>query len=111
MFLHVVEARYLGDYQVEIVFNDGRRGVANLAEALVGPVFEPLRDPEAFAQLRVDQELETIVWPNGADLAPEYLYFLAFRVEPALQERFRAWGYASSDARRDPARTEHGPGW
>jgi hypothetical protein len=40
---------------------------------LEGPVFEPLRDPARFAELRVDSECGTVVWPNGADLAPEAL--------------------------------------
>ncbi len=42
---------------------------------LSGEVFQPLRDPEFFAQVRVDPVLQTVVWPNGADLAPEYLYY------------------------------------
>ena len=74
MFLHVTEAGYLEDYKVEVSFNDGRKGVADLSETLKGPVFEPLKDMSVFSQLRVDEELETIIWPNGADLAPEYLY-------------------------------------
>jgi hypothetical protein len=37
-------------------------------------VFEPLRDPRYFAKVRVDTEAATVVWPNGADLAPETLY-------------------------------------
>lgn len=110
MFLHVAEARHLKSYEVELTFSDGRRGVADLAEALVGPVFEPLRDPNLFAQLRVDQELETIVWPNGADLAPEYLYYLAFRHEPQLQQRFQAWGYLGPRAQTDLASSERSPG-
>ncbi len=93
--LNVVQARCLTNFDVELAFNDGRRGVANLAPALHGPVFEPLKDPELFAQLHVDGELGTIVWPNGADLAPEYLYFLAFEHDPALREQFEAWGYLS----------------
>lgn len=92
-FLHVSEARYLEGYEVEVTFNDGRKGIADLSEALTGPVFEPLRDQRVFAQLKVDEELETIAWPNGADLAPEYLYFQAFRRDPELQEQFRQWGY------------------
>jgi len=37
-------------------------------------VFEPLRDPSGFAEVRVDPEAATIVWPNGLDTAPEFLY-------------------------------------
>jgi hypothetical protein len=42
----------------------------------VGPVFLPLRDPPAFAAVRLDPELRTIVWPNSADSAPEFLHSL-----------------------------------
>ena len=106
MFLHVTDARYVGNYDVELTFSDGRRGVANLTDALWGPVFEPLRDPALFAQLWVDPELQTLVWPNGADLAPEYLSSLAFRDDPALQPQFRAWGYLEAPAQPDLAGSE-----
>ena len=56
---------------------------------------ESLKDKKLFAQLRVDDELSTIVWPNGADLAPESVYFRAFRDAPELQEQFKKWGYKS----------------
>jgi hypothetical protein len=97
MFLHVTDAKYLEGYKIEVSFNDGKKGVADLLPALHGPVFEPLKDPSLFAQVRVDQDLETLVWPNGADLAPEYIYFCAFWDNPELQEKFRAWGYLSSE--------------
>ena len=93
MFLHVTDARYLHDYQVELLFNDGRKGIADLSSALTGAAFEAIRDPAVFAQLRVDDELETVVWPNGADFAPEFLYFQAFKEVAELQARFREWGY------------------
>ena len=93
MILHVVEAKYLNDYRVEVAFNDGRRGCADLSDALDGPVFEPLKDVAVFSRLRVDQELRTIAWENGADLAPEYVYFQAFKTDAALQSQFRDWGY------------------
>lgn len=95
MFLHVTEAKYLGGYKVAVSFNDGRTGVADLSAALKGTVFEPLKDISVFSQLRVDDELETIVWPNGADLAPEYIYFQTFRDNPDLQAQFRKWGYVA----------------
>jgi len=93
MILHITDAKYAGDYRVEVSFNDGREGVADLYEALRGSVFEPLKDKSKFSQLRVDKELETISWPNGADLAPEYVYFQAFKNEKDLQDIFKKWGY------------------
>jgi len=93
VILHITEAQYLQDYKVQVVFNDGKQGVADLSDALRGPVFNPLKDKKLFAQLYVDKEMETIAWPNGADLAPEYIYFKAFKDVPELQKQFREWGY------------------
>ena len=93
MILHVMDAKYVGDYRVEVAFNDGRKGVADLFEALRGPVFEPLKDKALFSQFKVDRELDTLAWPNGADLAPEYIYFQAFKNDKEFQEQFKKWGY------------------
>jgi hypothetical protein len=93
MFLHVTDAKYLHAYKVQVSFNDGRVGVVDLSDALRGAVFEPLQDESVFSQLTVDKELDTISWPNGADLAPEYLYFKAFKDDPTLEEKFKEWGY------------------
>lgn len=93
MFLHITEAVYLHDYQVEITFNNGRKGVADLYPALKGHIFEPLKNPAEFSKLTLDHELATITWPNGADLAPEYIYFQAFKDDPELQPLFHKWGY------------------
>jgi hypothetical protein len=93
MIIHVTDAKYLRDGQFELAFNDGRRGVADLSGTLEGPVFEPLRDPAFLARGAVDPETRTLSWPNGADVAPEYLYFLAFRDDVALSDLFHEWGY------------------
>lgn len=93
MFLHVTKAKPLDGYKVEVCFDDGRKGIADLAEAIEGPMFESLKDPDMFRKFRVDEELQTIVWPNGTDLAPEYIYYKVFQNEPALQGIFRQWGY------------------
>ncbi len=74
MFLHVKEARYLHDYVIWLRFSDGAEGEIDLAAELEGEVFGPLKDPQLFRKFRVDPELETIAWENGADLAPEFLY-------------------------------------
>jgi hypothetical protein len=93
MFLHVTEARYLNAYCIEVAFNNGKKGIADLVDALKGPVFESLKSPEAFASFKVDPDLETIVWENGADLAPEYIYYQTFKNEASLQMQFKEWGY------------------
>lgn len=72
--IRVTEARHVSGYTVRLRFSDGIEGAVDLAAELHGPVFEPLRDPARFAEFRVDPELATIVWPNGADFAPEFLY-------------------------------------
>jgi hypothetical protein len=54
-------------------FADGERRQVDVEGLLDGEVFRPLRDPEVFAQVMVDPVLGTVVWPNGADLAPEFL--------------------------------------
>jgi hypothetical protein len=70
----ITEARYVGDYTVWVRFEDGTEGEIDLSEELRGPVFEPLLDRSYFARLRVNSETGTVEWPNGADLAPEFLY-------------------------------------
>jgi len=93
MFLHIKKIEYLGDYRVEVTFSNGQKGTADLSSALRGGIFEPLKKTAEFAKLRLDEELETIAWPNGADLAPEFIYFLAFKNTPELQPQFKEWGY------------------
>ena len=74
MILHVREAKYLHDYIIWLRFNDGAEGEVDLNGELTGDVFEPLKNVEAFKQFAVDPDMETIVWKNGADMAPEFLY-------------------------------------
>ncbi len=68
---------HLGGHCLRLTFADGLIGDVDLscrfAEPM-GPVFEPLRDVGYFARVAVDSELGTIVWPNGADLAPDVLH-------------------------------------
>lgn len=70
----VVEVRYVREYVVWLRFQDGTSGEVDIQPSIKGPVFEPLRDIEFFKRVRVDSEIGTIVWPNGADVAPETLY-------------------------------------
>ena len=69
----VSEVRYVRDYVLFIAFADGASGEIDLASELDGEVFLPLRELSLFRQARVDPEMHTVVWPNGADLAPEFV--------------------------------------
>ena len=70
----IVEARPLGGYRLYLRYADGAAGELDLMPLLqFTGVFEPLGDPEFFAQVRVNPDIGTIVWPNGADLCPDVL--------------------------------------
>lgn len=74
------DAKPSGGHAVHVRFEDGTVADVDLSYLLdYGGVFEPLRDPEFFASLRVDDEAATIIWPNEADIAPETLYAHARR--------------------------------
>lgn len=75
MLNDIVEVRHLDAHRLFLRFSDGRSGELDLAPLLdFTGVFAPLRDPAYFAQVRLDSELGTIVWPNGADLDPDVLH-------------------------------------
>ncbi len=67
-------AMYVAGYRIYLRFADGQQGEVDLAPELWGEVFEPLRDPAVFRAFSLDRQSNTIVWPGGADLAPEFLY-------------------------------------
>ena len=70
----VTQAKYQDGYKIWVEFNDGVSGVVDLSETLWGPMFEPMKDVECFRRFEVSSILHTLVWENGADLAPEFLY-------------------------------------
>ena len=74
MIPRVAAARYVRDYIVSLQFHDGTEGLVDLGTELYGEIFEPLKDKALFQQFYVHPEFHTLCWPNGADIAPEFLY-------------------------------------
>ena len=71
--LYLTKVSHLRDYVLDVEFSDGSIREVDLADELHGPVFEPLRDVAVFSKAYLDTETRTASWPNGADLAPEFL--------------------------------------
>jgi Protein of unknown function (DUF2442) len=74
MIPKVVEANYAHDFTILVRFSDGTEGEVDLSQELHGELIEPLNNPEVFKQFSVHPEFHTLCWPNGAAIAPEFLY-------------------------------------
>jgi len=75
MLVDIVDVEARKPYTLHLRFADGVAGDVDLERLIrFDGVFAPLRTPEVFAAVRLDPELGTIVWPNGADLDPAVLY-------------------------------------
>jgi hypothetical protein len=74
MIPKITSAKHVQAYKLYLHFADGSEGEVNLEYELTGEIFEPLKDVSYFKKFSVNHEIHTIVWPNGADFAPEFLY-------------------------------------
>jgi hypothetical protein len=74
MIPRLTDAEHVHDFVIHLRFADGTEGDIDLEPELDGEVCRLLRDPDYFRRFRVHQELHTLVWPNDADFAPEFLY-------------------------------------
>ena len=97
--ISIKTAKHLGGYRIRLKFSNNLVGVADLEDTITNDrrsVFRELSDSVKFRDFRTDGY--TICWGNGLDLAPEYLFFLAFRNDPTWQHQFFDWGYLKLEA-------------
>ena len=85
MILHILEVEVCGPHSLQLLFDDGTKKRVNVLPLLRGRIFDPLRDPAYFSRVTIDPVGGTVVWPNGADFAPEALYAL----EPEQEQTAR----------------------
>ena len=81
----IKEADYIEDYKISVTFNDDESGIIDLKEVIFNdkrPIFKELVDTAKFRQFEVD--FDTIVWRNGLDLAPEFLYDFLMQSQHAV---------------------------
>ena len=74
MIPRITFASWSREHTLFLQLDDGSEGEVDLSRELEGPVFESLKDVAFFSQVVLDLETHTVVWPNGADFAPEFLY-------------------------------------
>jgi hypothetical protein len=77
-------------YTLRVVFDDGSEQSINFESVLAGELFGPLRDLTMFNKVRLDAEVHTLVWPNGADFDPATLHDWPEHVE-LLTKQARQW--------------------
>jgi len=83
ILLKVTKAKYIGNYKLDLLFNDGLSGIVDLKKKVFTDhrsIFKPLQNIEFFKNFT--QNRWTIEWGNGVDLAPEYLHDLALEQKP-----------------------------
>jgi hypothetical protein len=88
----VCEFRILRPYTLCVAFDDATEQVIDFREVLMGELYGPLRDLTLFNQVRLDPEVHTLVWPNGADFDPATLHDWPDHAE-AISARAASWEY------------------
>ena len=82
-------------YTLRIRFDDKTEQVIDFQAVLEGELFGPLRDPSLFNQVRIDPEVHTLIWPNGADFDPATLHDWPIHL-PELRKLVERWSLASA---------------
>lgn len=78
--IYLEEVKHHGEHKLWCRFNTGETGIADLKDVLWGPMFEALKDENEFKKIRLSETFHTVVWENGADIAPEALYERAIKI-------------------------------
>jgi len=83
----VKEVKYISGYKLLLTFEDGVRKLVDMEPHLEGEIFDPLKNVDYFKTVHVNQDIDTIVWENGADFSPDFLYGVGTEVKD-VQELF-----------------------
>lgn len=90
LLVRVCSFEIVGPYSLRVRFDDDTEQVINFEPVLGGTLYRPLRDLAVFNRVRLDPEVHTLVWPNGADFDPATLHDWPLYA-PALSEQTRRW--------------------
>lgn len=91
----VTDFKIVRPYVLQVHFNDGTHQVIDFWPVLGGELLRALRDLKQFELVRLDPEVHTLVWPDGADFDPETLHNWPAYAD-ALAARAKAWETVSA---------------
>jgi hypothetical protein len=86
----ITSVKNISDYTLELIFNDGLMKRIDFEPVLHGEIYSPLREKTLFNKVKIDKEVSTIVWPNGADFEPALLHDWEKYIDE-LKERVKNW--------------------
>lgn len=90
--LKIQECKYIDNYRLNVLFDNGSFGVANLQDEVISEPYTVLQDKNIFRSFYLDHG--AICWLDGTiDMAIEYLFYLANKHKPSYQKLFQEWGY------------------
>jgi uncharacterized protein DUF2442 len=89
--MHTVKkAKYIEDFKILMTFEDKTNKLVDLFPYLYGEIFEPLKDISYFKRFKVNKDIDTIEWANGADMSPDFLYKIGKDIaKPAINDRIK----------------------
>ncbi len=95
--IHTIKSFHLtAPYTLQIIFEDNSRKTIDFLPVLTGEMYGPLKNPGYFAKVMLDTEVNTIVWPNGADFDPSLLYNWEHHIHE-LKQRSKKWEKQNND--------------
>ncbi|MGA1194075.1 MAG: DUF2442 domain-containing protein [Kiritimatiellia bacterium] len=94
---YVISVEYAGDYCLTLGFEDGTHRQVDLANHLHGEMFEPLKDLTLFKTARLNADIDTVTWDNGADFSPDFLYEIGETVDHQVMTAAESRASYSSD--------------
>ncbi|MBC8206167.1 MAG: DUF2442 domain-containing protein [Kiritimatiellaeota bacterium] len=92
---YITAVEYNSEYKLCLQFESGEWREADLKEHLDGKIFEPLKDATRFATAELNEDIDTVVWDNGADMSPDFLFEISVPVEtpPMMKAAEAGAGY------------------
>jgi len=96
----VVSFEKVAPFTLRVGFDNGTSQVIDFGPVLTGELYGPLQDPSFFHRVRIDSEVHTLIWPNGADFDPATLHNWP-ECAPTLKALAETWDFTKQSTNRE----------